>query len=206
MTPTATPVKSLDAATEHKRLLDVASNLEAEADELSRRAFDVRKRVFGHMDDRGLLQDRESLQHRRPDLYNPNGTPRSKSSEAGKLQAEIDAQPDLGDLDSRLAHARRLADRADEAVSAFVAQHYAELVESIRPEAEGVAGEVNAKAREFVAALHRYLEQYGKAVRLTEPVIGIDGRSVPGVDAAADFLRVAETVDLPAPVPEVSRD
>jgi hypothetical protein len=47
---------------------------------------------------------------------------------------------------------------------------------------------------------------HGEIVTFTIPRRDIDGRSVPGLDAAADLLRVAESVDLQPPIPEPRED
>ena len=79
------------------------------------------------------------------------------------------------------------------------------MLDDLRPEGEAVAAEANQAAREFVEKLDRYIALHGRVATLVASV-GRDTRAVPGLDAAADLRLTAERVELPAPVPEASRE
>ena len=200
----ATATKT-DAPTELERLERIWQEAAAQAKDLGRTHFDARKRLFGHLDERGLFYERSHRMEREPEEYHPDGSPRRKDSAAGRLQAEIDATPDPAALAQQVEHARRLERRAQEDVDAFIAENFATLVEARRPSAESAATGVKVKADELADALRAYIAEHGGAVRLTVPVVDIDGRAVPGIDAASAYLRMAEEIDLPAPLPEISR-
>jgi hypothetical protein len=200
----ATAMKT-DALTEFERLERIWQEAEAQAKELGRKQFDARKRLHGHLDEPGLLYERSHRMEREPDEYYPDGSPRREDSAAGRLQAEIDKVPDPAALAQQVEHTRRLERRANEDVDAFIAENFATLVKARRPSAESAAAHVKVKAEELAEALRAYIAQHGGAVRLTVPVVGIDGRAVPGIDEAAAYLRMAEEIDLPAPLPEISR-
>jgi hypothetical protein len=200
----ATATKT-DVLTELERLERIWQEVAAQSNDLGRKHFDARKRLHGHLDERGLLYERSHRMERAPDEYYPDGSPRRKDSVAGRLQAEIDATPDPAALAQQVEHARRLERRANEDVDAFIAENFATLVKARRPSAESAAAHVKVKAEELAEALRAYIAEHGGAVRLTVPVVDIDGRAVPGINAAAGYLRMAEEIDLPAPLPEIPR-
>lgn len=78
------------------------------------------------------------------------------------------------------------------------------ILRGLQREAEGVATQVNASAQELSQALDGYLGFHGRVSALVA-VAGRNTRGVPGLDAAADYRRLAQNVDLPAPIPEQDR-
>lgn len=201
--PAQTTTK-IDAAARFDQLTRAWSEAKDEATRLGREHFAARSALQGHLDDRGLAGELRRLQHRDPGQFHPDGRPRRKDSEAGRIQAEIDEVPDVAELAQKVDHARRLEARAKEECNGFIAANFAELVEAQRPRAEAAAAEVSARAADLVAALDGYLNAYAVAARLTEPVQGIGTRVVPGVDAASNYRRAVEEINLPAPIPGVT--
>jgi hypothetical protein len=188
-----------DPLTELERLEQAWQEAAAQAADLGRRQFDARKRLFGHLDDRGLLNERARHMERAPDEYHPDGSPRREDSEAGRLQGEIDKVPDPAVLAQQVEHARRLERRANENVDACIAENFATLIEARRPSAESAAAHVKVKAEELAEALRAYIAEHGGAVRLTVPVVGIDGRAVPGINAAAGYCEWPRRLTFPRP-------
>jgi hypothetical protein len=153
-----------------------------------------------------LIDARRQAAHRSPELVNHKGEPTSKDNEVAAIDRELQKLGDLEDLWKQVEHARRLEQSAKQAWGDFVAAHFSELIEASREEAEAVAAEANAAAQALVGALNRYLEFHSQIAGYTHPVPNIDARIVPGLDAAANFLRVAETVDLKPPLPTMPEE
>jgi hypothetical protein len=170
---------------------------------LGRQQFEAHKRLHGHLDERGLLHARTRLMEREPDQFHPDGSARQKNSAAGRLEAQINETPDPAPLAQRVEHAARLERQAKQALDRHVSEHLDEILDGLRAEAEARAGAVNATAAEFSAALDGYIGFHGRVAALVA-VAGRDTRSVPGLDPAADYRRVAQEVELPAPIPEAS--
>jgi hypothetical protein len=161
------------------------------------------RRLHRWLDDPGLLDQLAALQQRDPDQFGPAGEP--QGPEAKALQKEIDTVGDPAELVPRLDHARRVEAKRKAEVDAFLRAHLGAVLDDLRPEGEAVAAEANQAAREFVEKLDRYIALYGRVATLVASV-GRDTRAVPGLDAAADLRLTAERVELPAPVPEASRE
>jgi hypothetical protein len=145
-TPTDTPTKKgrHDHSNEVEKtalgeLKDLESKRQKAADaatDLGRQLFEARKRLYGHLDDRGLVDTRVRLMDREPDQYNPDGSARRKDSAAGRLEAEINKTPDLAVLAQKVEHARRLEKRAKEELDAHVRENIDAILEGLQAEAE----------------------------------------------------------------------
>lgn len=112
---------------------------------------------------------------------------------------------DLVDLHARYDHARTLEAAAKQATHAHIEQHFDQLVEDLRPRAEAAVAAVRDKADEMLEAVGEYQAVWGRSVSFTEPVRGIDGRNVPGIDTVGDLRRMLEPLDLPVPLPNPGR-
>ena len=120
----------------------------------------------------------------------------------GEIDKQIAKLGDLEDLGQRVEHARQIERSAQQAWDDFVANHFSTIVEAHRPEGEQIAAEANEAARVLEERLRRYLGFHQRIAGFTAPVPGITTHVVPGLEAAANFLRVAESIDLKPPVPE----
>ena len=150
--------KSKKAALDELRDLERKRQKAADAaTDLGRQLFEARKRLYGHLDDRGLVDARARLMDREPDLYHPNGSARRRDSAAGRLEAEINKTPDLAVLAQEVEHAGRLERRANEELEAHVREHLDAILRGLQPEAEAAATQVNARAQELSQALDGYL-------------------------------------------------
>jgi hypothetical protein len=196
----ATATKT-DALRELERLERIWQEAAARAKDLGREHFDARKRLFGHLDERGLLYERGHRMEREPDEYHPDGSPRRKDSAAGRLQAEIDKVPDPAVLAQEVEHARRLERNAKQAVDEHVAEHLDEILDGLRAEAEALAARVNAGLRESLPELDSYIGFVGRVSTLVA-VAGREPRTIRGLDEAADLRRTLEHAELPAPIRE----
>ena len=203
MTATPTATKT-DAMAELEALERVWQETADEATRLGREQFEVQKRLHGHLDERGLLDERRRLMDREPDQYHPDGSARRRESAAGRLEAEINKTPDLAVLAQKVEHARRLEKRAKEKLDTHIRENVDAILAGLQREAEGVATQVNASAQELSQALDGYLGFHGRVSALVA-VAGRNTRGVPGLDAAADYRRLTQKVDLPAPIPEQDR-
>jgi hypothetical protein len=153
-----------------------------------------------------LVAARDDRYHLEPTEYNADLSPRRKDSEAGRIQAEIEAGTDTGELDRVLEHKRQVHRRERERKEAFILEHYAEIRERGIAEDQRFADDVNAAAAALVEALRRYIGRHGANTQLTIPIREIDGRHVPGLEAAGNFLRAVESINLPAPTPKLPHE
>ena len=169
--------KSKKAALDELRDLERKRQKAADAaTDLGRQHFEARKRLYGHLDDRGLLNARVRLMDREPDKYNPDGSARRKDSVAGRLEAEINNTPDLAVLAQKVEHARRLEKQAKEELDAHVTENVDAILQGLQPDAEGVATQVNASAQELSQALDGYLGFHGRVSAL----VAVAGRDTRG--------------------------
>ena len=205
MTTTAT--KPQDALAELQELERAWGKAAEKEKGLSRELSTRHRRLHGHLDDRGLLRERDRLMNREPDQYHPDGSPRRKDSKAGRLQAAIDENlAGLDELAAEVEHGRRVTTAAKRDVDAFVAENLDAIVDGLRPDAEAVAGEANAKAQEAALALQSYIGFHQRVAGLFACAgRGRDTSAIPGLDEAADLMRTVERVELPAPVPGASQ-
>lgn len=105
-----------------------------------------------------------------------------------------------------MQHARAIERRARQEVDVFIASNFPALVAAFRPEAERVVADVEARVEAVREAVDAYHDMHRRAVGLTAPTSGVDGRAVPGLDSAAELGRLLKNGwKLPAPVPEVDR-
>ncbi|HEX5914915.1 MAG TPA: hypothetical protein VFY54_17485 [Rubrobacter sp.] len=170
-----------------------------EATRLGREHFEKRCRLHGHLDDRGLLDERRRLQHRDPEQFHPHGSPRGP--EASRIQKEIEAIGDLSGLAAEVEHACRVEARRKQDVDAFVAEHIDAIVSGLRPEGAALAASTNGKLQEAVSELKAYIGFIGRASSLVAAG-GREPRTVRGLDEAAELLRRLERVDLRSPLSE----
>jgi hypothetical protein len=77
-------------------------------------------------------------------------------------------------------------------------------VGDLGPEAEARTAAANEKVREAHEEAERYHAFVRRVEGLTVPVRGVTPRDVPGLDDAAELLRVLSGWDLPVPLPELS--
>jgi hypothetical protein len=199
MTPTATKART-----------DVLAKLATYDDKLTKASADEREVARDlhqkTMRSRELQDERRRLVYRDPSLVDHQGVPVGPRNPAGKLDAEIAKLGDLADLTLQVEHKRRLVEQARHSREDFVGAHFAELIAAKRPEAEAVAASANKAAQAFAAELQRYVAFHGEIVSFTIPRRDIDGRDVPGLNEAADLLRLAESVDLEPPIFEREDD
>jgi hypothetical protein len=149
-----------------------------------------------------LADERRRLVHRDPTLVDHLGVPVGPNNPVGKVDQEVEKLGDLQDLAQRAEHARQIERSAQQSWDDYVASHFSELLDAKREEAVAVAASANEAARAFEAELRNYMEFHGRIAGLTRPVPGIDTRIVPGLNTAADLLRLIEPVDLVPPIPE----
>jgi hypothetical protein len=199
MTPTATKARP-NVLAQLAEYDDRLTKAEAEATRVAR---EHHARVLRYRD---LQDERRRLIYRDPSLVDHQSVPVGPRNPVGKLDTEIAKLGDLEDLGRLAEHNRKLAEQARQSREDFVGAHFAELVDAKRPEAEAVAASANKAARAFVAELQRYVAFHGEIVSFTIPRRDIDGRSVPGLNEAADLLRRAESVDLQPPILEPRED
>jgi hypothetical protein len=198
--------KPKDALTELQALERVWQRETEQEKALGRELSTRNRKLYGYLDDWGLLRERDRLINREPAEYHPDGVPRRKDSKAGRLQAAIDENLDgLDELAAEVEHARRVEKAAKRDVDAFVAANLDAILDGLRAQAEAVAADVNRKAGDLTEALDAYVGFHGRVAALLGSV-GRDTRAVPGLDAAADLKRTFERVELPAPVPEASHE
>jgi hypothetical protein len=157
---------------------------------------------------KALSDERRKLIFREPGLVDHQGQPNPevKDNRIVAIDRELAELGDLEDLAAKAAHARALERRAEQSWRDFACSHYWELIEASQPEAETVAAEANKAARAFTSKLEEYLGFHSRMVGLTTTMPGLDTRVVPGLDAAADLLRIAQKVALAPPIPEVPSD
>lgn len=187
------------------------AELAANADTLSRDHWQRHVQLQGApaRDQRGLYDDLRTLLVREPQLFASDGTPLDPDSPAGQIAAEIEQlSAGLDDLARDADHAKAIANRKHQDVQAYVRAHFAEIMRDLLPEARDVAAATNEAARIFAAQLDNYLAFHARVHGLCA-LVQRDGdatlvRSIPGQEAAANFKRSAEDVDLPAPIPEAS--
>jgi hypothetical protein len=172
-----------------------------EANTLGRQHRDAHTRLYGYMDNRGLLYERSHRMERAPDEYEPDGSPRQKDSAAGRIQAAIDSTPDPAPLEQKVEHARRLKRQAQEAVDAYFAENIDEVLGSLRPEGEVLAAGVNERLGECVTELGKYIG-FIQHVSSLVAAAGHEPRTITGVDEAAALRRTLERTALPAPIRE----
>jgi len=168
------------------------------ASELAREHFGKRKRLDGHLDEAGLLDERRRLEFRDPAQFAPDGS--AKGAEAKAIEKEINAIGDLAPLAREIEHARLLEAKAKGDADEFAREHLTAILEELRPKAEAVADAANAAAAAFGKACGEYIAFNGRVAGLLGKVPGANTR-VPGLDAAAEHQRTVKAVDLPAPVP-----
>jgi hypothetical protein len=149
-----------------------------------------------------LADERRRLVHRDPELVDHLGAPLGPDNAVGKIDQELAKLGDLEDLGRRVEHTRQIERSAKQSWDDYVAAHYTELLKASREEAETVVAEANEAARAFADKLNRYLEFHSRIAGFTHRVPGITTRVVPGLEAAVDLRRVAESVDLKPPIPE----
>ena len=149
-----------------------------------------------------LADDRQRLIYKNPELVDHLSAPVGPDNPVGEIDEKVAALGDLQDLTQRVHHAREVERSAKQSWDDFVRSHYSELLDLHRAEAAAVAAEANEKARAFEGALNKYLEFHGRIAGFTHPVSGLTTHVVPGLDAAVNSLRVAESVDLKPPIPE----
>ena len=195
MTPTATRTKpsvedGLEERTEKlNEARDEASALATEHSGKLRQA-------------RALDDGRRQLIHRDPELVDHLGAPVGPDNPVGEIDKQVAALGDLNDLARRVEHSRQIERSAKQSWDDFVASHYSELLKANREEAEVVAAEANEGARVFAGTLRKYLEFHSRIAGFTHPVAGITTHVVPGLEAAVNLLKVAESVDLQPLIPE----
>jgi hypothetical protein len=117
-----------------------------------------------------------------------------------EIDAEIAKLGDLGELESRLAHARQIADSAKQAVDGYAAAHLDELLAALEPEAEAAVANMAAAMAALGDAASEYLNmaQRVNALKGTNP--GRRHLRVPAIDTASDLVRMAEHFGTP-PLP-----
>jgi hypothetical protein len=173
------------------------SDARAKASELGREHGAKLKRA------QELQDERRRAIHHDPELVDYRDQPTTKDNQIAKIDRELGKLGDLQDLWQRVEHARRLERSAEQSRRDFVASHFRELIDASRPEAKAVAERANAAAQALVVALNEYRELHGRIASYTVPIQGMTTHAVPGQDAAIEALRMAQSVDLPAPLPEV---
>ena len=151
-----------------------------------------------------LADDLNRLRLREPQHFHPNGAAVDPDSPAGGLVAQVDElMSGLDDLGLEVEHARRLEERKREDLQEYVRQHFAAIVEALRPQAEQVATETNEAARVFAAQLDRYRE-HGSRIHGLCAIAQHYGdaplaRDIEGYYAAGEFQKLVRSIDLPAP-------
>lgn len=181
------------------QLEEQVAKARTEADEAGRRLKRNTDEVTALLDERRRLafHDKTLVDHR----GNPSDVPDNpiKAIDA-KLQ-----EYDLEDDQLRYRHAKGVeAQRMDE-VHRFIEPVFWELVDHMKPEAEAVVERVKTAMAEAHEAVEAWFAVYRRAVGLTHPVHGVDGRDVPGADHASALAKAVRDVELPAPLP-VRRD
>lgn len=154
---------------------------------------------------RSLSDERRRLLHRDPGLADHLGQPTHADNDVGQIDKAIADLGDIDELGAKVAHARRLAEKAKQDAMAHIQANFSEIVEQFRPQAEAAVEGVRARADELAQAIETYLNAFRRSVGLTEPIQGLDGRHVPGVDHAAAIQRTVADLDLPVPVPGEGR-
>jgi hypothetical protein len=192
--PTATKQDALTKLSALERKWRQAGD---EATRLGREHFEKRCRLHGHLDDRGLLDERRRLQHRDPEQFHPDGSPRGP--EARRIEKEIDAIGDLSGLAAEVDHARRIEARAKQDLDAHVAEHIDAIVSGLRSEGEVIAKRVNEALGGLVPELGNCIA-FIQHVSSLLAVAGREPRTIKGLDGAAAFKRTLERTELPAPI------
>ena len=146
-----------------------------------------------------LTRDREHRIAREPRLANLDGSPVESISD--NPIAQIDkALAEVGDVavaKQKADHAARLAARVKQSIDVCKAEHFPELVEALRPEAEAAKAAVDARRAEGFAVLERFIGAYHRSVGLTAPIRRIDGRHVLGINEAASLRKAIEIGEVP---------
>lgn len=190
-TNTLTELEDLEAA---------ATKAIAEANQTSRELEDAHGRL------RALLEERNRLVQRQPDLIDHHGTPLDDNNEVGKVDAAIADLPDIDDLNARATHTRKLERFARQKVEDHIAANFPALVEAFKPQAEEVTARLTGALSDALLVAEQYLGTFNRSVGLTAPVQGVDGRCVPGLDSVSELLRLLrDFTELPAPYPRVNR-
>jgi hypothetical protein len=153
-----------------------------------------------------LNDERGRLIHRDPSLVDHLGVPVGPDNPVGEIDKKIAALGDVEDLWRQVEHARRLEESAKQSWDDFVASHFWELIEAHWPAGEAIANSANEAARVLVEELNRYLEFHSRIAGFTHPLPNVTTHIVPGLEAAANFLKVAESIDLQPPLPELPEE
>src|SRR5687767_8171810 len=110
-TKTTTATKTKTPLETEAELRAIEAERAQEASHLVRELTDKQRRLFGWLDDHGLISELEGLRQREPDTFDADGNPRPGTA-AAKLQAEAEAMGDLAELTRRVEQARRLLNHA----------------------------------------------------------------------------------------------
>ena len=137
-----------------------------------------------------------------PGLVDHNHAPNPdvKDNPVAAIDAQVAELGDLGDLQARVHHARRIEQSAKQAKDDYAAAHLDELRAAIEPDAEAaVAGVVAVKAAEYEAgsvylALARRVEGWKAADRTRQHL------RCPAVDIGSDLVRQSQGA-APPPSP-----
>ena len=146
------------------------------------------------------LQDhRRRLVYRNPALvdHHGNADPDVEDNPVAAIDAQVAGLGDLGDLQARVHHARRLEQSAKQAADDFTCAHLDELFAAAVPEAEAMSAEV---AR-VMAQLGERGTAYLNLARRIDRWKGTDRTRqhlrVPAIDVASDLVRMAEGYGVP---------
>jgi hypothetical protein len=190
----------------HQLEADLAAAVERTRD-LRREHTERYRNVYGYTarDQRGLIDDLRKILMRDPAQFRADGSPVSKTSDAGKLQAQIDEQTGpMPALLQEAEHAERLEARARQDHRAFIFANGEAIFAAMRPEAHVIAEETNQAARVFEAALDAYWSFCDRMTAIANVWNGRPGASavpnrVTGAEAANDLRKIVRKVDLPGP-------
>lgn len=204
MSPTGT--KQATPLAELRRLETAEAKAKEVHSQIGRELTAAERRLNGYLDEPGVLSELGRLRRREPAMFDESGAPKGNSP-AAELQSEIDALvAKIAELRPQYEQAGRLLTNATEVREAFTADNLSELLHdpALVAEAETVRDEANEAAALAEAAMDRYVQFNLRVQALSTSHHDRRGTRVPGLDAAADYRRTLESVDLPVPLPELS--
>jgi hypothetical protein len=199
MSNTKPPKEAVKALKELQRLEADAVKADAKAREVSGQLT----RARAEHDE--INRRRYLLLEDRPELETPTGAPAEAGNDLDLLEKQRAKIGDLNDLQAAYNHARKIENRCNQRITEYIAQHYPQLVDAFRPEAEAAAQQFAEAVETAKQAAYHYRGIKQRAEGLTGPVQGITTRVVPG-DDVHEVIRVLDQVgELPPPIQDLDQ-
>jgi hypothetical protein len=192
-----TATKKRDALSELEAREQAHADAKAHASELGS-DWGARSRRLQELQDQ-----RRRLIYHDPTLVDHTGAAVG-DNQVKTIDAEIADLGDIADLESRLAHARQIANSAKQGADDFAAAHIDELLAALQPDAEAAAAKLVEAMADLGAAASAYLEMAQRVNALK----GTDRQRrhlrVPALDHGSDLVRMAAEYGTP-PLPTETR-